>query len=105
MISKLSDQSRVLGSHFQILISPPKPTDAAVRPSLPRGPVAMWCVPSLCAVRDCAIGKVPLGSLVRWTLMVDEPLPERSALEVAASANMSVVWAAGESGLVSDATA
>lgn len=56
----------------------------------------MWCVPSLCAVRDCAIGKVPEGSEVRWMLMVEEPLPERRADGVVARAKMSVVCA-GES--------
>lgn len=40
---------------------------------------------------DCAIGKVPLGSLVRWMLMVGEPLPERRAVEVAARVKISVV--------------
>lgn len=39
------------------------------------------------------MGKEPEELVVRWTLIVEEPLPERRKLRVAASENMSVVWA------------
>lgn len=40
------------------------------------------------------MGKVPDWSIVRWILIVEEPLPERSAVVVAAREKMSAVWAA-----------
>lgn len=93
VISKSSAKSPEAGSHRQTLTSPPKPTDTAVLPRPPRGAVAMWWVPSLWASRDWEMGKEPEVSEVRWTLIVEEPLPERRKLRVAARENMSVVWA------------
>jgi hypothetical protein len=72
-------------------MSPPKPTDAATSPFPPRGEVAMWWQPSLWAVRDCEMGKVPEGSLVRWMLIVEEPLAVRREVGVVAREKMSVV--------------
>lgn len=40
------------------------------------------------------MGKEPELSEVRWTLIVEEPLPERRKFLVAAREKMSVVWAA-----------
>lgn len=75
---------------LQILISPPKPALAATLPSVevqrwwqPRGwaPLMVWA-------------SEKAGEAVSWTLMLEEPLAERTAFGVAAMAKMSVRWAA-----------
>lgn len=56
----------------------------------------MWWVPSLWAFKDWEMGNEPEVSEVRWTLMVEEPLPERRNFGVAAREKMSAVWAGEE---------
>lgn len=52
----------------------------------------------MCAGRDCAMGKVPEASEVRWMLIVEAPLPEKRAVGVVARAKISAVWAGEEGG-------
>lgn len=80
------------GLALQILISPPKPALAATFPSLE---VQRWWQPRGWApLMVCARSKV--DEVVSWTLMLEEPLAERTTFWVAAMAKMSVRWAREE---------